>query len=140
MNGAIEYSVGFRIIDDNLDPAEITKMLGIVPDDAHRKGEPNTKITPKGKILHYAPFNTGIWIVNSHEERHEILARHIKSLLDILYPLKDKLAELTSRGYKMDIFCGAFLNEVQQPGFDISPDILLQMGEMNIKIGMCIYP
>ncbi|MCL2411425.1 MAG: DUF4279 domain-containing protein [Treponema sp.] len=140
MNGAIKYSVGFRIIDDNLDPAEITKMLGIVPDDAHRKGEPNTKITSKGKILHYAPFSTGIWIVNSREERHEILARHIKSLLDILYPLKDKFAELTSRGYKMDICCGAFLNEVQQPGFDISPDILLQMGEMNIKIGMCIYP
>jgi len=139
MDGLIKYTVNFRISGDKLEYPEITEMLRIIPDEAHRKGDPNTSISKKGKVIHYSPFSTGVWIRKSRENEHEVLEHHIRSLLLILYPLKDELAELTSRGYKMDMFCGAFMHEAHQPGFDISSDTLSQLGELNIDLGICLY-
>jgi len=140
MDGLTRYKVSFRIGDDNLNPAELTEILKINPDKAHRKGDPHTSTSKKGKIIHYSPFRTGVWILNSREDEYVTLEQHLKSLLTLLYPLKDLLAEFTCRGYKMDIFCGAFVREVHQPGFDISSDMLTQLGELNISLGVCIYP
>jgi len=139
MDGLIKYAVGFRISDDKLDPSEITGMLKVNPDKAHRKGDPNTSTSKKGKAIYYSPFSTGLWSINSHEKEHEVLDHQIKSLLLILYPLKDKLAELISMGYTMDMFCGVFLHGANQPGFDISSDTLLKLGELNIDLGVCLY-
>jgi len=139
MSGLIRYDVSFRIGDDKLDPLEVTEMLGIVPDIAHRKDAPNTSISKKGKLIEFAPFNTGLWCINSKIGECEDLEHHLKSLLLLLYPLRDKLAGLTGRGYKMDMFCGAFTHEAGKPGFSINPSVLLQMGEMNIEFGICIY-
>jgi len=127
-------------MDDVLDPTEITHLLGISADKAHRKGDSHTSISKKGKIIHYSPFSTGMWIVNSCEGEYEVLECHIKSLLLTLYPLKDKLSKLSRKGYKMDMFCGAFINGTYQPGFEISADVLLQLGELNISLDMCVYP
>ena len=140
ISGLVKYKVGFRISDDNLDPSELTKVLQLTPDKAHRKGDPNTYVSKRGKLINYSPFNTGLWAIYSHEEECAVLEQHIKSLLLRLYPLKDLLAELTGRCYKMDMFCGAFTCEAHQPGFEISSDILLQLGELNIALGVCIYP
>ena len=139
MGGFIQYVVSFRIVDDELDHSEITEMLKITADKAHRKGDPNTSISKKGKTIYYSPYSTGLWSKNSSEKEHETLEHHIKSLLLILYPLKNELSELTSRGYKLDMFCGAFVHGVHQPGFDISSNTLLQLGELGIKLGICIY-
>jgi hypothetical protein len=134
-----KYSVCFRIIDETLDPVETTNKLCINPDRAHKKGDPNTAVNKKGKLITFAPFSTGTWIIDSREGEYEDLEHHITSLLHILYPLKDKLAELSAKGYRMDIFCGVFLHEADQPGFDIKSDVLLKMGELNIELGMCLY-
>jgi len=139
MNFLVKYKVGFRIRDDELNPSEITRMLGISPDRAHRKGDSNTSISKKGKVIHYSPFSTGVWSINSQAEESATLECHLRSLLLILYPLKNKLAEFSNRGYQMDIFCGAFMHNVEQPGFEINADILLQLGELNISFGMSIY-
>jgi len=140
MDGLIRYRVGFRIGSDNLNPAELTEKLKLSPDKAHCKGDPHTSTSKKGKLIHYSPFSTGVWILHSRVDEHAVLEQHLKSLLIILYPLKDLLAELAGRGYKMDMFCGVFTREAPQPGFDISPDILMQLGELNIALGVCIYP
>ena len=140
MSGLVKYSVCFRIISDVLDPAEITELLGAIPDKSHRRGDPNTYVSKKGKVISYSPFRTGVWILNSREDEYAILELHLRDLLIKLYPLKDLLAELTNKGYEMDMFCGVFTREAHQPGFDISPDILMQLGELNIALGMCIYP
>jgi len=139
MDKFIKYKASFRIGDEKLNPSEITKMLGIDPDIAHRKGDPNTAISKKGKLIEFAPFNTGLWSINSKEDEYDTLECHIKSLLLLLYPLKDKLLELSSRGYKMDIFCGIFTNEFYESGFGVRSSLLLQMGELNIELGVCIY-
>jgi len=140
MDGLIRYQVSFRIGGDNLNPTELTEILKIDPDNAHRKGDPHTSTSNGGKIIHYSPFRTGVWILTSREDEYAILDQHLKALLSILYPLKCKLLELSSKGYKMDMFCGAFIHDVHQPGFEISPDVLMWLGELNISLGLCIYP
>ena len=139
MNNLVRYKASLRIGDDQLDPQEITKILGVEPDNAHRKGDPNTGRSKKGKLLVYSPFRSGLWSICSKEPEHMDLEHHLKSLLHTLYPLKDKLIELSNRGYKMDMFCGIFIDSGAQPGFDIDSNVLLKLGELNISFGLCIY-
>ena len=135
----LNYKVSFRIGNDELNPLEITEILGISPDRAHQKGDPNTSISKKGKVINYSPFSTGVWALTSQADESATLECHLKSLLHILYPLKNELAEFSNRGYRMDMFCGAFMHNVEQPGFEIDSDTLLQLGELNIALGICIY-
>jgi len=138
MSKLVEFKVSFRICDDKLNPLEITELLGITPDLAHRKGDPNASISKKGKLIVYSPFSTGLWSIHAKEESNTDLEQQIKSLLSVLYPLKDSLLKLSRRGYKMDIFCGAF-TDASVFGFEIKPDTLLWLGELNIKLGLDIY-
>ena len=135
----MKYHVSFRIGGDELDPLEITEILGIVPDLAHKKGDKNTTVSKKGKIIEFSPFSCGLWSIKSKNDEYADLEYHIKSLLILLYPLKDRLIELSNRGYKMDMFCGVFVHEVHQAGFSLSPDTLLKLGELSTELGICIY-
>ena len=139
MSGQIRHIVSFIISDDNLDPLEITKMLGVDPDKAHRKGDPNTSISKKGKLINFSPFNTGLWRIESKEDAYVSLDYHLKTMLLLLYPLKEQFSELSNREYKMDMFCSVDSHGVDQPGFAIGSDILLKMGELNIGLSVCIY-
>ena len=134
------YCASFRIIDDHLDPLEITKLLGIEPEEAHLKGDVRVTISKKGKQMVHAPYKFGRWSISSKEPDYLSLSYHLNSLLQVLYPLKDRLIELSSRGYKMDMFCGAFLDGRRQSGFEIDSDILLKLGEIKTSIGLCMYP
>jgi len=96
-------------------------------------------MTKKGKLIEFSPFNTGVWILDSIEGEQMSLEHHVRCLLLLLYPLKDRLVELSLGGYKMDLFCGAFIHGVDQPGFDLSPDVLIRLGELNVTLGLCIY-
>jgi hypothetical protein len=139
MGELTKYSVSFRIRNDNLDTLEITEMLGIKPDKAHRKGDPNTARSKKGKLIEFSPYNTGLWCIDSKEEEFSSLKYHLGSLLSILLPLKNELLELSNKGYKMDLFCGVFTHGTHQCGFNIDADVLFMLGELNIELNICIY-
>jgi hypothetical protein len=57
--------VSFRIINDKLNPTEISQILGVVPDKSHSFGEPNITISKKGKLIEFAPHNIGLWSISS---------------------------------------------------------------------------
>jgi len=139
MNNLARYSVSFRICDDNLDPLEITQILGVKPNVSHRKGDRNVSWSKKGKPIELSPHSSGIWIIHSEAGEYVGLEHHLRSLLVVLCPLKDELLELYIKGYKMDMFCGVFVSEVHQPGFDIASDVLLKLGELKIELSVCIY-
>ena len=134
-----EYVVSFRIIDKELNPSEITALMGITPDIAYKKGDQNTKMSKKGKLIEFSPFSTGVWIIDSKEGKHLTLEHHFKSLIALLYPLKATLLDFSQRGYKMDMFCGIFLFDGTGASFEIDPNTLLQLGELNISMGVCYY-
>jgi len=86
------YTVSFKIAHDELDPVEITKILGIIPNVTHKKGD--TRLTKSGKPIKsefFPTYPTGIWGI------------------------------------------------AHQSGFDITPSVLLKMGELGLVFGLCIY-
>ena len=139
MDNLLSVKVSFRITGDLIDPSEITKHLGLQPDKSHRKGDANEVVSKKGRIIRYSPFSSGLWSINTKLCDTCDFNSHLKNLLDHIYPLKNELNELSLRGYKMDIFCGVFAQEVDQPGFIICPENLLKIGELNISLGMDFY-
>ena len=56
-------------------------MIGVEPDMSHKKGDPNVKITKKGKIIEYSPFNAGVWSINTTENENIVLESHIQDEL-----------------------------------------------------------
>ena len=139
MSNFPKCNVLFRLFDDKLEPLEITKMLCIEPDISHKKGDPNTRITKKGKVMEFSPHSVGMWGIYAKKEEGALLEEHIKSLLILLEPVKDKIAVLFSQGYKMDLFCGLFAQGCPQPGVGIDSSVLKRVGELNISIEMCFY-
>ena len=128
-----------RISDDNLEPAEITKILCIEPDKSHKKNDPNLGISKKGKIFMNSTYTSGLWSIDSKEDESMNLEHHIASLLHVVYPMKDKFTMLSNMGYKINVFCGVFAFDADQPGFSICPDVLQKLGELNIMLDVCIY-
>lgn len=139
MNDNIKYKVSFRIIDDELDPAEVSCLLNIESSSSHKKGDPNKKISKKGREIEYSPFSTGLWGLDSSQESGVSIDFHIQSLLDKLEPVNEKLHILYERGYKFDIFCGVFIIDSAQPGIELDCDIIRKMADLKVSLGLCIY-
>ena len=80
-----------------------------------------------------------MWGIYSQEAESSILEVHIKGLLILLEPVKEKIAVLFDRGYKMDFFCGLFSQGCDQPGVGIDASVLKRVGDLNISIEICFY-
>jgi len=139
LDGLQKYCVSFRIIGDELDPAEVTGLLHIIADTSHRKGDMNTSVTKNGKEIVSAPFDRGVWAICSKEDECATLNSHIDSLLTVLWPKKECLSKLYERGYTMDFFVGFFAHGCHQPGFELDAGTMRKTGELNIRFGMCFY-
>lgn len=133
------FSVSFRIIGNNLEPSKITLLLGIEPDIAHKKGDSRTGESKSGKIINYAPFNTGLWSINSKLDRDNRLQDHIISVLERVEPKKDVLLKLTNEGFKMDFYCGYFFSTKDQAGISLNNEVLKGIAELGIDFGISLY-
>jgi hypothetical protein len=125
-------TVSLRIFGIDLNPEYITQLLGCEPTEAERKGD---TISQRGGKIHIA--RTGSWRLsygNSDSVRLEI---KIEGLLNKL--TNDmQIWEQITRDYKVDIFCGLFLDGWNE-GYEISPSLMKKMGDRNLKIGFDIY-
>jgi hypothetical protein len=128
---AIHRSVAaLRIIGDELDPSEITKLLGAAPTYSHSKGEVLQR--PKGRIA-----NFGMWRLDAPPLEPSAFNDQVALLLA---QLTQDLAvwEALSAKHNMDLFSGWFMNESNE-GEDISPATLVALGTRGITLGLDIY-
>lgn len=123
--------VCLRIFGDKLNPEEITKHLGI---------EPTTSYT-KGEIIRGNKSNrqtkTGRWSLNSKLDDHIDLEEKIR---DIIKPIlaNESYWETVTTECEVDLFCGLFL-EAENRGFDLSSEIIGELGRLSINISFDIY-
>jgi hypothetical protein len=126
-----ESIAGFRVVGDDLDPEEITRLLGRAPDLARRKGE----------IIHAAGRErvaiTGAWIVNTDSSAPANLDRQIDKLLAGTTEDLAVWRRLTDR-YRVDVFCGLFMKEPNER-IAISPQTLQKLAERGIELDLDIY-
>lgn len=127
-----ETSVTFRLLGDELDPDEVTSLLGVQPSDSRRKG--GTWHTPKGKPM---IARTGRWSLEIERAVPGDLSTQIRQLLGRMTDDLSIWRDLTSR-FEADFFCGLWLNRWNE-GEVLMPDVLLMLGQRNIKLELDIY-
>jgi hypothetical protein len=131
--GSINHSVaGLRFFGDDLNPDEISTLLGATPTDAHRKGDELVNSSGKVRIA-----KTGSWRLRATRREPEDLEAQIFELLDQLSQNLDVWSDLSIR-YKTDLFCGIFMGS-SNDGLPLSPKALLALGQRGIALDLDIY-
>lgn len=125
-----EASVTLRFLGDDLDPVEITRLLGCEPSVAARIGEQ----VPRTSGSYTA--RTGFWKLRSGRSETDI-ADQMASLLDRLTDDLGVWRQLTT-DLRADLFCGLFL-AASNRGLELSPELMRRVSERGLKLGFDIY-
>jgi hypothetical protein len=117
-----------RIIGEDLDPYEVTRLLGIEPTAQARKGEPNRS---------GYPGQPGIWRLSATEQAPGDLNTQIVELLAKITSDPSVWAHLTQK-FRCDIFCGLFMQDGNE-GEQLEPATLAMLGSRGLQLGLDIY-
>lgn len=117
-----------RIIGDDLDPYEVTRLLGIEPTAQACKGEPS-------RSGH--PAQQGIWRLSATEQAPGDLNAQIDELLAKVTSDPSVWAHLTQK-FRCDIFCGLFMQDGNE-GEQLEPGTLAMLGSRGLQLGLDIY-
>lgn len=119
-----------RVFGDNLEPEEVSALLGRPPTRKHRKGDRiranSTAVEP-----------TGAWILDSGLSDKAEIEEHIESLLGSLSNDMDEWSRLTE-DLSASIHCGIFLSQYNE-GFELSPRIAQALADRGLVIEFDIY-
>jgi hypothetical protein len=116
---------------DDLEPDEVSRLLGAEPSLAYRKGE-LVLVTTRRR-----PAKSGMWQRECAQLKPSDFNRQVSTLLSQLTQ-DPKIWERLSKKYRIDLFCGWFMQE-ECEGEDISASVLLALGARHIGIGIDIY-
>ena len=133
------FSVSFRIMKAGLEPSKLTTLLGMEPDKSHKKDDPRISKTKSGKVLYHAPFNSGLWCLESKLDKSSKLQEHILDITDRIESKRDLLIKLKDEGFEMDLYCGYFLLGESQPGISLSNSVLKKISELGMDLGIQLY-
>ena len=125
-------AASLRFFGDDLDPDEITRLLGGLPTVGVRKGGTWSMSGGAEKMAH-----RGQWRVTVERRSPGDLDEQVAELLT---PLTTDLAvwnDLTRR-FKADVFCGLFLNEFNE-GLSLSSEMLEAFGLRGLSLDLDIY-
>ena len=122
-----------RIYGDDLDPDEITRLMGHAPSRSQRKGQ--SVLDSSGRVKRVA--RTGSWLLDRSLDAEATIEEGIESLLDGLPDDEQMWAELRQR-FQVDLLCDVFIRGVNQ-GFTVSPRVLGLLARRGIEFGVDIY-
>jgi hypothetical protein len=125
-------AASLRIVGPNLDPDEITRLLGKTPERAERRGQ-----VIRGKSGHERTARQGRWSVSAEPCSPGDLDAQIAALLA---GTTDDLAvwRKVVSAFRADVFCGLFLEESNE-GLEVSPATLKLLGDRGLKLDLDIY-
>ena len=121
-----------RFFGEDLDPEEITQLLGANPTVGAKKG--GTWLTELGaeKVAH-----KGQWRLTVERRSPGDLDGQVAELFDTLTTDLDIWKDLSAR-FQADVFCGLFMSEFNE-GISLSPDTLVAVGSRGLSFDMDIY-
>jgi hypothetical protein len=137
-----EYcSCKLRIRGDDLDPHQVTKLLGLEPSEAHRLGDhlpypPNHKDAGKPSDL---IARTGTWKLAVDQEKK--WSWDAEAQLDywcvFLTTREAAIRELQGRGYEVILDC--FLDEGPVVYLDLSAELMQTLGNLGVVLKFAFY-
>jgi hypothetical protein len=115
------------------DASVVTKLLGIQPTHSHNAGErhgPDRKGT----------WTNGLWCLESQLPEDQELELHIKSLLEKLLPVSDRVRAYLESDPRLgsDFFVGLYIKEINEM-LTLTPETLRGMSELRAKLALDIY-
>ena len=126
-------AASLRIFGDDLDPRELTLLLGHEPSGAELKGQEIVgKSTGNIRIA-----KTGSWRLSATKQSPGDLDAQIEEILSKLSNDLTVWKRIAER-YRVDLFCGLFLNGGNE-GMTISATSLAAVGNRGIDMGLDIY-
>ncbi len=121
-----------RIFGDDLDPDEISALLGAPPTLSGKKGE--VRVDARGVER---TARTGRWLLQVTRRQPGDLDGQLVELLSPLTPDTGVWRSLVAR-FKADIFCGLFMDEGNE-GLELRPETLEMIGSRGLSLGFDIY-
>ena len=123
MDGIGRTKATLRIFGDDLNPEEVTALLGAEPTSSREKGP------PRGR--------RGSWHLRAEPCSPGDLNSQVKTLLSGLTDDLSVWRDLGAR-FRCDLFCGLFM-EVGNEGEEFTPDVLAMIGARGLSLGLDIY-
>jgi len=121
--------VSLSIVDEALDPEEVTSSTGIVPSTIWRKGD----IRPKTTI---AEKENG-WELRSTLSPSALLGEHLRHLLSAIHPGVEQLQEFTRQYYSV-LSCAIYFDE-SSPEIHFEPSVIQQLAMLNLRLDIDVY-
>ena len=126
-------AAALRIMGEDLDPGEISRLLGGEPTFAHRKGDQLVgRVTKRVR-----PAKSGMWSISVPDREPGDINGQITEILNPLSLDIGIWRGITDR-YRADLFCGLFMGS-SNDGLCISAESLLALGSRGIEIDFDIY-
>jgi uncharacterized protein with von Willebrand factor type A (vWA) domain len=122
-----------RIVGDELDPDEITRLLGKAPTTVQRRGHPMRK--PSGQLGRIMPFSS--WSLSADDSLSGDLDAQVDQILDRTAQDLAVWRGIAST-WRMHLFCGLFLRDHNE-GLSLSPTSLRALGDREILLDLDIY-
>jgi hypothetical protein len=126
-----ESRATLRIAGDDLDPAEVTRLLGAEP----------TMSQTKGEELHFESrmriAKCGLWRLQAEVAKPEDINGQVATLLGCLSKDLAIWQELSQK-FNIDLFCGWFMVESNE-GITISVSTLCALAARGIEIDVDLY-
>jgi len=96
-----------RFMGDSLDPLDVTRLIRLPYDHAHRNGEPTVRRRRTDhSVNEYAPYRGGMWSMSSKSwVRSSDIDAHVSWILNQLEPRAEQVKRLLANGVVGDIFC-----------------------------------
>ena len=128
-----EAHATFRIMGETLDPDEVTRLLGIEPSFARRKGDkfgnPKRPVTSR----------TGIWALESEKSViSSDLELHLDFLLSSLGSKASILRKLVQEGLEADIFC-FWMSGTGRGGPMLGADTIRRIADLGVILDFDFY-
>lgn len=128
-----EYSAGLRVISETMRLAELTALLG-EPSTSHDIGDLVSRRSPDGTKRKHAH-----WGLDAQVARTRPLDEHIETLVAFAESNRDTLRALRPHCVRLDIFCGVFAEPGGQGGWEMSPELMRRLVDLELTVGFDLY-
>jgi Domain of unknown function (DUF4279) len=130
MAAVSKSTASVRFFGDELDPDEVTRLLGCDPSKQYRKGD---LVSPRRE--HRRKF--GAWIIATEDRSPEAIDDQLASIFARTTQDLQVWHDLVTR-YEGDVFCGLFMSESNE-GFSLSVSTLQSLAARGLEIGFDVY-
>lgn len=129
MNNEIELS--FNICGFSCKPEDISRLLGIQPDEVHAKGEP--------RGTGDAVYRESLWVLRSRVSSDMEIESHISDVIERLEPVHERISSLPGK-YYCYLSCGVDIYDGPGgPAVEFDAKTLKILGTMGASLGVDIY-